>query len=216
MIEHGGGTVVAVPSTGVLLAGRGLAVYYASKGALLQLVCCVAVDHGRQRRRPSVILPDALVRPEDVAELVMFFPGDAAIGTNVTGILIDGGLTRPSTNKLLRWRRRAMTRLGLGGGVDRIGALDGGDHRLRSRRGAPRPCIRCSAWFRAGRLRELEAPDRAVVSAATGPYGSLRTAACTTPHSACPPAYQRETQDKPPRRVKSAECSLRGWTPLGR
>jgi NAD(P)-dependent dehydrogenase (short-subunit alcohol dehydrogenase family) len=63
MIEGGGGSVVAVASTDAMFAEQGLAAYCASKGALLQLVRCVAVDHARQGIRANVVCPGAIDTP---------------------------------------------------------------------------------------------------------------------------------------------------------
>lgn len=63
MIERGGGTVVAVASTDALLAEQGLAAYCASKGALLQLIRCVAIDHARQGIRANCVCPGAIDTP---------------------------------------------------------------------------------------------------------------------------------------------------------
>lgn len=63
MIERGGGAIVAVASTDALFAEQGLAAYCASKGALLQLIRCVAVDHGRQGIRANCVCPGAIDTP---------------------------------------------------------------------------------------------------------------------------------------------------------
>ncbi|GAA3700996.1 SDR family oxidoreductase [Nonomuraea antimicrobica] len=63
MIENGGGSVVTVASIDALVAEQGLAAYCASKGALLQLTRCVAVDHGRQGIRANCVCPTAIDTP---------------------------------------------------------------------------------------------------------------------------------------------------------
>jgi NAD(P)-dependent dehydrogenase (short-subunit alcohol dehydrogenase family) len=63
MIARGGGGIVAVASTDALFAEQGLAAYCASKGALLQLIRCVAVDHGRQGIRANCVCPGAIDTP---------------------------------------------------------------------------------------------------------------------------------------------------------
>lgn len=63
MIDRGRGSVVAVASTDALMAEQGLAAYCASKGALLQLMRCVAVDHGRQGIRANTVCPGAIDTP---------------------------------------------------------------------------------------------------------------------------------------------------------
>ncbi|MFF5261775.1 SDR family NAD(P)-dependent oxidoreductase [Actinomadura viridis] len=63
MIERGGGAIVTVASTASLVAEQGLAAYCASKGALLQLTRCVAVDHARQGIRANCVCPGAIDTP---------------------------------------------------------------------------------------------------------------------------------------------------------
>jgi NAD(P)-dependent dehydrogenase (short-subunit alcohol dehydrogenase family) len=63
MIENGGGTIVTIASTDALLAEQGLAAYCTSKGALLQLTRCVAVDHARQGIRANCVCPGAIDTP---------------------------------------------------------------------------------------------------------------------------------------------------------
>lgn len=63
MISRGGGTIVSVGSTASLLAEQGLAAYCTSKGALLQLTRCVAVDHARDGIRANCVCPAAIDTP---------------------------------------------------------------------------------------------------------------------------------------------------------
>jgi NAD(P)-dependent dehydrogenase (short-subunit alcohol dehydrogenase family) len=63
MIERGGGTVVGVASTASLYAEQALAAYSTSKGAILQLIKSVAVDHARQGIRANAICPGAIDTP---------------------------------------------------------------------------------------------------------------------------------------------------------
>lgn len=63
MVQRGRGSVVAVASTDALMAEQGLAAYCASKGALLQLMRCIAVDHGRQGIRANTVCPGAIDTP---------------------------------------------------------------------------------------------------------------------------------------------------------
>ncbi|HUT78540.1 MAG TPA: SDR family oxidoreductase [Polyangia bacterium] len=63
MIARGGGAIVTVASTNALFAEQGLASYCSSKGALLQLTRCVAVDHGRQGIRAICVCPGAIDTP---------------------------------------------------------------------------------------------------------------------------------------------------------
>jgi NAD(P)-dependent dehydrogenase (short-subunit alcohol dehydrogenase family) len=63
MIERGRGSIVAVASVNALQAEQGLAAYNASKGALLQLVRTVAVDHARDGIRANVVCPGVTDTP---------------------------------------------------------------------------------------------------------------------------------------------------------
>ena len=57
MIQRGRGSIVAVASVNAFQAEHGLAAYNASKGALLQLIRTVAVDHARDGIRANVVCP---------------------------------------------------------------------------------------------------------------------------------------------------------------
>jgi NAD(P)-dependent dehydrogenase (short-subunit alcohol dehydrogenase family) len=63
MIARGGGVIVTVASTNAFFAEQSLASYCSSKGALLQLTRCVAVDHGRQGIRAICVCPGAIDTP---------------------------------------------------------------------------------------------------------------------------------------------------------
>lgn len=63
MIERGRGSIVAVASVNALQAEQGLVAYNASKGALLQLVRTVAVDHARDGIRANVVCPGVTDTP---------------------------------------------------------------------------------------------------------------------------------------------------------
>jgi NAD(P)-dependent dehydrogenase (short-subunit alcohol dehydrogenase family) len=63
MIELGRGSIVAVASVNALQAEQGLAAYNASKGALLQLIRTVAVDHAREGIRANVVCPGTTDTP---------------------------------------------------------------------------------------------------------------------------------------------------------
>jgi NAD(P)-dependent dehydrogenase (short-subunit alcohol dehydrogenase family) len=124
MIGAGGGSVVAVASVAALVAEQGLSAYCASKGALLQLMRCVAVDHARAGIRANCVCPGAIdtpffrrhvdasadperflrekterhpagriLDPDDVARVVEFLLGEAAVGINGAAVTVDGALT---------------------------------------------------------------------------------------------------------------------------
>jgi NAD(P)-dependent dehydrogenase (short-subunit alcohol dehydrogenase family) len=63
MIEAGGGSIVAVASVDAFMAEQGLAAYCSSKGALLQLTRCLAVDHARQGVRVNCVAPGVIDTP---------------------------------------------------------------------------------------------------------------------------------------------------------
>ena len=63
MIERGRGSIVAVASVNALQAEQGLVAYNASKGALLQLIRTVAVDHARDGVRANVVCPGVTDTP---------------------------------------------------------------------------------------------------------------------------------------------------------
>jgi NAD(P)-dependent dehydrogenase (short-subunit alcohol dehydrogenase family) len=63
MIARGGGSVVGVASTASLYAEQALAAYSTSKGAILQLIKSIAVDHARQGIRANAVCPGAIDTP---------------------------------------------------------------------------------------------------------------------------------------------------------
>ena len=63
MITRGGGSIVGVASTASLYAEQALAAYSTSKGAILQLIKSVAVDHARQGIRANAVCPGAIDTP---------------------------------------------------------------------------------------------------------------------------------------------------------
>jgi NAD(P)-dependent dehydrogenase (short-subunit alcohol dehydrogenase family) len=63
MIAAGGGSIVTVASVDAFMAEQGLASYCASKGALLQLTRCVAMDHARDGIRANCVTPGVIDTP---------------------------------------------------------------------------------------------------------------------------------------------------------
>jgi NAD(P)-dependent dehydrogenase (short-subunit alcohol dehydrogenase family) len=63
MAARGGGSVVFVNSSDGLVAEQNLAAYCASKGAGLQLMRAVAVDHARQGIRSNAVCPGSIRTP---------------------------------------------------------------------------------------------------------------------------------------------------------
>lgn len=62
MLEAGG-SIVTVASVDAYLAEQGLAGYCSSKGALVQLTKCLAVDHARQGVRVNCVAPGVIDTP---------------------------------------------------------------------------------------------------------------------------------------------------------
>jgi len=63
MLEAGESSVVTVASVDAYLAEQGLAGYCSSKGALLQLTRCLAMDHARQGVRVNCVAPGVIDTP---------------------------------------------------------------------------------------------------------------------------------------------------------
>lgn len=63
MIDAGAGSIVTVASVDAYQAEQGLAGYCSSKGALLQLTRCLAMDHARQGIRANCIAPGVIDTP---------------------------------------------------------------------------------------------------------------------------------------------------------
>lgn len=63
MAARGGGSIVFVNSSDGLMAEQNLAAYCASKGAGLQLMRAIAVDHARQGIRANAVCPGSIKTP---------------------------------------------------------------------------------------------------------------------------------------------------------
>jgi NAD(P)-dependent dehydrogenase (short-subunit alcohol dehydrogenase family) len=63
MASRGGGSVVFVNSSDGLVAEQNLAAYCSSKGAALQLMRAVAIDHARQGIRSNAVCPGSIETP---------------------------------------------------------------------------------------------------------------------------------------------------------
>jgi len=124
MQRVGRGSIVAVASVDAFMAEQGLAAYCSSKGALVQLARCCAVDFARDGIRVNCVCPGVidtpffrrhlstasdpqrllevrkrrnplgrLLRPEEVAETIVFLLSDASSGTTGAQFTVDAGLT---------------------------------------------------------------------------------------------------------------------------
>jgi NAD(P)-dependent dehydrogenase (short-subunit alcohol dehydrogenase family) len=63
MLERGRGSIVGIASTNALYAEQALVSYNSSKGALIQLIRSVAVDHARAGVRANAVCPGAIDTP---------------------------------------------------------------------------------------------------------------------------------------------------------
>jgi NAD(P)-dependent dehydrogenase (short-subunit alcohol dehydrogenase family) len=63
MLTRRRGSIVAVASTNALYAEQGLVTYNTSKGALVQLIRSVAIDHAREGIRANAVCPGAIDTP---------------------------------------------------------------------------------------------------------------------------------------------------------
>lgn len=123
MIRAGGGAIVNLGSTSSFVGEPLHAAYCASKGGVLMLTRCVAIEHAKDRIRANAVCPgwidtpmnkpfidalggrgamDALLdavqplgmgTPEQVADVALFLASDESSFVTGTSILVDGGLT---------------------------------------------------------------------------------------------------------------------------
>jgi NAD(P)-dependent dehydrogenase (short-subunit alcohol dehydrogenase family) len=94
MLERGRGSIVGVASTNALQAEQALVAYNTSKGALLQLIRSVAVDHARAGVRANVVCPGAIDTPF-LREHVDAAPDPEALLAQKIGRLPSGRLLDP-------------------------------------------------------------------------------------------------------------------------
>ena len=88
MVAVGQGSIVNVASDFALIAGKGEAVYCASKGAVLQLTKAMALDHGHQGIRVNAVCPGDVETP-------MLLEGIRSGGEEITAGLARKGAAFP-------------------------------------------------------------------------------------------------------------------------
>lgn len=121
LVRRGGGAIVITGSDGALTGSPGYAAYITTKHALVGLTRCLALDHGPQQVRATIVCPSFVetdmmkrvlaehpeqeafyrsriplgrfAQPLDVAEVVCHLAGPAGRLTTGTVYSIDGGLT---------------------------------------------------------------------------------------------------------------------------
>jgi NAD(P)-dependent dehydrogenase (short-subunit alcohol dehydrogenase family) len=95
MLERGRGSIVGIASTNALYAEQALVSYNSSKGALLQLIRSVAVDHARGGVRANAVCPGAIDTPS-LREHVDAAPDPQALLRQKIGRLPSGRLLDPA------------------------------------------------------------------------------------------------------------------------
>ena len=121
MIAGGGGSIIFIASQLGRVGSGGRAAYCATKGALIQLVKVMAIDHAAQNIRVNALSPGAvetgrtlkrydsfaaareqiggkhlvgrLGRPDEIAGAAVFLASDAASFVTGSDLLVDGGYT---------------------------------------------------------------------------------------------------------------------------
>jgi NAD(P)-dependent dehydrogenase (short-subunit alcohol dehydrogenase family) len=114
MIERGGGSVVGVASTASLYAEQALAAYSTSKGAILQLIRSVAVDHARQGIRANAVCPGAIDTPF-FRQHVDSAPDPEAFLREKTERHPDGRILKPEDVARLIWFLLSDASVGMNG-----------------------------------------------------------------------------------------------------
>lgn len=121
LVERGGGAVVIMGSDGALTGSPGYAAYITTKHALVGLTRCLALDHGPQQVRATIVCPSFVetdmmrrvldehpeqeefyrarmplgrfAKPSEIADVVCHLAGPAGSFTTGAVYSIDGGLT---------------------------------------------------------------------------------------------------------------------------
>ena len=107
LVAAGGGSIVCVSSRAALAPFPGAAGYVTAKAAVLAFAGAVAVEYKRQRVRCNTVLPSVIdtqanraampdadvsrwVRPEEIAETILFLASDASGATSGAQIPVYG------------------------------------------------------------------------------------------------------------------------------
>jgi NAD(P)-dependent dehydrogenase (short-subunit alcohol dehydrogenase family) len=121
MIAAGGGSIIHMASQHARVGAPGRAVYCATKGALVMLAKCMAVDHAAQNIRVNTLSPGAvetprmtyrfgdmaaaravlgpkhllnrLAAPDEIARAALFLASEASSFVTGSDLLVDGGFT---------------------------------------------------------------------------------------------------------------------------
>jgi NAD(P)-dependent dehydrogenase (short-subunit alcohol dehydrogenase family) len=94
MRKAGGGSIVNVASVLGINGARLRAAYSASKGALILLTKCMAIDHGVEKIRVNAICP-SFIETELTAEVIRKAPDPSAMRKERTGVHPIGRLGQP-------------------------------------------------------------------------------------------------------------------------
>ncbi|HMK28837.1 MAG TPA: SDR family NAD(P)-dependent oxidoreductase [Terriglobales bacterium] len=107
LLKTGNGRVIAVGSRAAIDPGPGVGAYAASKAAMVSLIKTVAHEHKAAGLRANVVLPGTIdtpanrrdmpgadvskwVRPESIADLILWLAGDAGKDVNGAAIPVYG------------------------------------------------------------------------------------------------------------------------------
>ena len=94
MREAGGGSIVNVASVLGINGARLRAAYAASKGAVILLTKCMAIDHGKENIRVNAICP-SFIETDLTAEVIRQAPDPAAVRKERIGVHPIGRLGQP-------------------------------------------------------------------------------------------------------------------------
>jgi NAD(P)-dependent dehydrogenase (short-subunit alcohol dehydrogenase family) len=121
MIEGGGGSIIHIASQLGSVGSPKRSVYCSTKGALIQLAKCMAIDHAKDNIRVNTLSPGAIETrrmlrrfksmedarkdmgprhvlgrlglPEEIARAALFLASDASSFVTGSDLVVDGGFT---------------------------------------------------------------------------------------------------------------------------